>query len=477
MKAAGRPSEGAIGLSRPARVGGRLTSNQQPLCDAMRKCVVFAGLEHAPGVLAGVDLTRIELPTTQRLPPGVLVGVDLRSDDEDDAAEGVLHFASAAGSGVWIDVRGVEVLSWDRATEELAVPSETDTDVVTSTQDAARVKAAAAHGAQLCEPRSPDAWRDLTRYITHDVLQHAGIPCGTKVLPGALADERTSADTSAVVPFFADLGRVPAWSLLRPPAAELVAMTPAQRTAFGYDASARLDWVLAHNALSERALLGEFQLAFVTFLLLSSQLALDHWKALIQLFCSCGADSLARRHELFEAFLTAAAAQFARCDLAELLSDPLVAPTAGSSIVEVCFRQLFESLEGNERLRSAAKRFRAVAVRRCGFDPARTALSDMYAAGEDAPTIVDEDEELGRDDAAAKWRRRPTHAKATGTLAHIQRRTAIETALDNAATSSIAPPSSATATATASLFTVPTAQQQQRSQAGPLSFVQEEADD
>lgn len=406
-----------------------------------RRAVIFAGLERAPGVLVGVDMTRIELPTMQQqLPPGVLFGVDFsrHEEDEDDAAAAVLHFAYACGAGVWVDVRGgVEVLCWDASTEELCCA-----DVSSSARE--KAVSDAAFGAQLCAPQSEGAWAELTKHITGDVLAHAGIPCGTKVLPGALIDELSAdaSSASSVVPFFAGLGRVPVWSALRPPHAFLAEMTPAQRTTFGYDASERLEWVLTHNSISERALVGEFQLAFVCFLLLASQSALEHWKGIIRLLCACGTSALERRPWLFEAFLAAAAAQFARCDLAELLADPLLAPTAsdgGGSLVEVAFRGLFESLAGNERLRRAAKRFRAVAVKRCGFDPARSAAPG--SAEDDAPTLAYDEEDgnggEGSSEVSLRWTTK--HAKTEGSSAHVQRRTAIEAALDAAAPSTHGP--------------------------------------
>jgi A1 cistron-splicing factor AAR2 len=53
-----------------------------------------------------------------------------------------------------------------------------------------------------------------------------------------------------------------------------------------------------------RILLGEFQLAFVTFLMLWSLSALENWKAIIALLCSSG-DAMIGMPALFTNFITA----------------------------------------------------------------------------------------------------------------------------------------------------------------------------
>lgn len=160
-------------------------------------------------------------------------------------------------------------------------------------------------------------WRQLCRHVTARTLERAGVPIGTRVVPGdaAAADDTPGvAQHDQLTPFFASLARTPRFSPVA--ARRLAGMTAAEvrasgarhavrRCTFRADTSqpsvssahVRLQ-VTAYNLrpelrlarlLSEEyggepcAMLGEFELAFVLFLLLSSLPAFEHWKAALHL--------------------------------------------------------------------------------------------------------------------------------------------------------------------------------------------------
>jgi A1 cistron-splicing factor AAR2 len=90
-------------------------------------------------------------------------------------------------------------------------------------------------------------------------------------------------------------------------------MTPGEVSTINIDANARLAHAVAcFGADGWRGLLGEFQLAFVLLMSLSSMAALEQWKRLAHVVCSCAETAVFDYPELYLGFVNALEAQLAR---------------------------------------------------------------------------------------------------------------------------------------------------------------------
>lgn len=131
--------------------------------------------------------------------------------------------------------------------------------------------------------------------------------------------------------------------------------TPAEITKHSLDQSYTLESMLStyENVCD---LIGELQFTFVCFLVGYSLEALDHWKMLVKLLCSCET-AVSHRTQLYSQFIEALEVQ-----LAEIPEDFLVDIVASNNVIYRSLRDLFRtmqtcaSVEG--RLRSRADRFR-----------------------------------------------------------------------------------------------------------------------
>ncbi len=146
------------------------------------------------------------------------------------------------------------------------------------------------------------AWPQLVSHVSADTLSRAGVPTGVHVVPGD-EDLAASRAPGQVVPFFANAARSPRFApvtqrriagmtasevllCVMPSRGRALRSRPArpQVTAYNLSSDARLLHALAqHYGGTVDALLGEFQLAFVLFLLLSSLAALEQWKAVLHM--------------------------------------------------------------------------------------------------------------------------------------------------------------------------------------------------
>ncbi|GLE06169.1 hypothetical protein PINS_up015380 [Pythium insidiosum] len=147
-------------------------------------------------------------------------------------------------------------------------------------------------------------WQRLSCYITHSVLKRCGIELGTLILPGDAAELPSSNATpeNVVAPYFADAPRTVRFTPLARRGVHK--MTTQERTAYLFDkrygsrysndlvyiqicvshsfrlTSSKMLEELLETSFEHKwtELLGEFQLAFVVFLQLSSLAALEQWK-------------------------------------------------------------------------------------------------------------------------------------------------------------------------------------------------------
>lgn len=147
------------------------------------------------------------------------------------------------------------------------------------------------------------AWPLLSDHISPAVLGRAGLAAGVVVQaenscqPDAFEsrpqDASSSGGASLRAPrFVTPRRRLPGMSaaevcLPRSPVM-LHHTKPGQITAFNLNPSLQLSSALVKCGGDPDLLVGEFQLAFITLLLLSSVSALDHWKSIVHLVRSTG---------------------------------------------------------------------------------------------------------------------------------------------------------------------------------------------
>eukprot|EP00240_Pyramimonas_obovata_P004189 CAMPEP_0118952858 /NCGR_PEP_ID=MMETSP1169-20130426/55577_1 /TAXON_ID=36882 /ORGANISM="Pyramimonas obovata, Strain CCMP722" /LENGTH=352 /DNA_ID=CAMNT_0006900199 /DNA_START=111 /DNA_END=1166 /DNA_ORIENTATION=- len=155
-------------------------------------------------------------------------------------------------------------------------------------------------------------WARSAGFITLENLTRAGVPPGTRILPGDPDEDERQKKEGAIAPYFADQGRVARFTPLWPGApAEATGsqrrrvdgMSAAEVTAFNMDSSARLLAVIEqHCGGNWQLLIGEFQLAFALFSMVSSMAAFQQWRDVLQLFCMCD-EALATHPHMFHAFM------------------------------------------------------------------------------------------------------------------------------------------------------------------------------
>ena len=143
-------------------------------------------------------------------------------------------------------------------------------------------------------------------------MRRCGVDCGTRVVAGDPEAETRGDERGGVVPYFDNIQRAPTFTVnavrKRPSG-----MTPAEVSAINIDANARLAHAVAcFGDDGWRGLLGEFQLAFVLLMGLSSMAALEQWKHLAHVVCSCAETAVFDYPELYLGFVDALDAQLAR---------------------------------------------------------------------------------------------------------------------------------------------------------------------
>lgn len=306
-----------------------------------------------------------------------------------------------SGAFVRLGPGEVCVFKWDAATElpTFQVPDE----------ERERVSAAV-HRMELdaglgpYELHTAAEWHELACHVDESVLQRAGVPCGTVVVPGSADDEAAQkpAVAGALRPYFDGLPRVASYTQVDPCQQRAGGeqgtggRRGAELTQFLLDRSEWLGQLLrdeyggggggdAAEEAAGRALVGELQLAFLLFLQLSSLAALEQWKALVHLLCCCDAAML-RRPALFASFLRALEAQL-RLAPSDLFVDALSA----ENFLRASLASLAGATEGAPLappLASQLERFWQFVGERFGGD-ILAELRDADADPDDAPCVVE----------------------------------------------------------------------------------------
>lgn len=369
--------------------------------------VVVIGCEEEKEMELTVDLTRLRaMPLERPFPTGVLFGVRRGPSEQVTERSSQMHFVTLSNcgqgvndvgrAGIWLDESAgpLQVLLWDRH-------DETFTLLPPGAPQHKRIQEMIDGGAQLCEYAYANIWKSFVAGITPRVLERLLVPPGVHTVAGNTNDTgitetqspsstecpETSAQrkerhveallhqraktTGQLTPFFADGagGRVPSWPELYPPTAAIARMPVPERTAFYFDSSQRLEWVLGRCG-GEAALIGGLKVAFVHFLLLACQASLEHWKHVIRMLCTCGESAVCKHTDMFAAFLRGVSAHLLCADFNELLADP---DSSAYEFFEECFGGLYEVLGtecfGSVDLMRASGSLRRALVKRCGIDP------------------------------------------------------------------------------------------------------------
>ena len=338
----------------------------------------FAGVRSLP---CGLHFVAFAAPASDAGGAGERVGEFVECDD------GVTH-----------------VRRWESATESLGAGAGM------GAEDAERAAAAAARGEldrrmAVYPKEASDTWTGLSCFIDRAGLRRCGIDCGTRIAPGDPDAESREAETSGVMPYFDNIQRAPVFTraaVSRAPRG----MSPEEVSALNLDPEARLRHALkCFGEDGWRGLLGEFQLAFVLLIGLSSMAALEQWKHLAHVVCACAETAVFEYPELYSAFIDAISEQLKRagddffvddysdenflrpCLVALMRIDISQAPE--TDMIDLDLQdKLFQISSKLERLdRDVLKKF-DVHLSSEAHD-AKLADADAAEEGEDAPVIVE----------------------------------------------------------------------------------------
>ncbi|ETV89432.1 hypothetical protein H257_00718 [Aphanomyces astaci] len=316
-----------------------------------------------------------------KLIPSGLHFVFYASNGEHDNGNGIRQ-----GFFVEIKPNDVVIRTWSSDTEEL-VPMTREADVENLTR--------AVHGFQLdgnlgaYPQKHAKTWRRLSKYITKEVLAQCGLTVGGTISPGdpdTLSLE--SNDLTTLKPFFPDVAQVARFTPLKKPST--TQRSAGDLTLYHVDSSEHLEWLLSTHFHNDwHALLGELQLSFVLFLLLSSLDALHQWKQFVWLLCSCE-HAVTTQPALFAAFL-----QLMHVHLEQVGADFFQDEIAHDNFIKTSLASLFEILHDDtldaKLLQRAAKLEQFLKQRfQLQFD-----VMGTYAFGGDddsAPTVLLPDE-------------------------------------------------------------------------------------
>lgn len=263
------------------------------------------------------------------VPVGCEFGVDTATWRTGEAFAGVkaipigLHFITTSTSGdasgmrvgefIDVDESGRAIVRrWDASLETFASGCGMDEEDAERRARAARETRAFDKNMAFYPKEIEASWNGLSGYITKDVLNRCGVGVGARVVPGDPDEEARDAAASGVVPYFDNVQRAPMFTVdavSRQPKGK----TPAEVSALNMDPSLRLEHALTcFGGDGWRGLLGEFQLAFVLLMGLSSMAALEQWKKLAHVVTFCAESAVFEHPDLYSGFIDAIKAQLVR---------------------------------------------------------------------------------------------------------------------------------------------------------------------
>lgn len=149
-------------------------------------------------------------------------------------------------------------------------------------------------------------WINLSLFINESVLKNADCGLETPIIAGSVEDivenyslfrrnNHQSSPSQELRPYFPNMGRVPRFVNITKTFSELrdeidcnenLQLRSSLKTALYRDKSSLIDRLIKQDYQdSWETMLGEFQLAFILFLFLFSQPALEQWKLLMSIIC------------------------------------------------------------------------------------------------------------------------------------------------------------------------------------------------
>uniref|UniRef100_K3W8B9 AAR2 splicing factor homolog n=1 Tax=Globisporangium ultimum (strain ATCC 200006 / CBS 805.95 / DAOM BR144) TaxID=431595 RepID=K3W8B9_GLOUD len=227
-------------------------------------------------------------------------------------------------------------------------------------------------------------WHRMTKYISNS---RCGVELGALILPGdsdmLSSDGDAAKRNESVAPFFPDLPRTVRFTSLLKRKNELQ-LSAVERTQYYFDRSTMLEELLASDFGNRwEELVGEFQLAFVVFLQLSSLAALEQWKQFIVMLCSC--DRALHTHtSLFAAFL-----KLLHTHLKQIPEDFFDDETTSANFLRPCLASFFEVLDdvdAPQQLQTPTRQLQQLVQTRFGI------TLSSFDAEEFAPVVVSEEE-------------------------------------------------------------------------------------
>ena len=249
-------------------------------------------------------------------------------------------------------------------------------------------------------------WVRMSGFVTRGTLRRCGVDVGTRIVAGGpgrgRAERRGGTPGDTVFRRRASSGDVHGggdestaeWK----DAGEVSAMN--------LDANVRLEHALGcFEEDGGRGLLGEFQLAFVLLMALSSMEALEQWKRLTHVVCSCAETAVFEHPELYSNFIDALDAQLGRAGedffvddysednflrpcLVSLMRVDVENDAPESDVVDVDAQRVLDSISGKlEKLaKDVKKKFDADLVE----EAREQKLADAESGeGEDGPVVVE----------------------------------------------------------------------------------------
>jgi len=248
------------------------------------------------------------------------------------------------------------------------------------------------------------SWRALSGFITRETLARCGIGQGTRVVPGDPDAEIRAAQIGGLTPYFDDVPRAPVFTheaVSRQPKG----MSPQEVSAMNMEPALRLEHALTcFGEDGWRGLVGEFQLAFVLLVGLSSMCALEQWKRLAHVVCACADVAVFAHADLYVNFIDAIEAHLDRAGedffVDDFSDDNFLRPCLVSLMqidVNNCPKDEITDIDFEEKLgmiEKKLKRLADVVKRKFNINLIKEALEQRQRdtddpAEEDAPIIVE----------------------------------------------------------------------------------------
>eukprot|EP00055_Hartaetosiga_balthica_P005444 m.15971 g.15971 ORF g.15971 m.15971 type:complete len:394 (-) comp4551_c0_seq1:123-1304(-) len=245
------------------------------------------------------------------------------------------------------------------------------------------------------------SWTSLTKFITHPTLQRVQPTCGyvssAPIMQGVsgVMGKRGSKEESGAQKF------KDSWKHLQPVDGTSFSFTSiptrlfppgcsgADLTKHSMDKSYTLEYVLSQIPEGENGFVGEFQLAFIIFLVGQVFEGFEQWKAFVHLLCSCD-DAIIQRPGLFAKFLECMHEQ-----MNQVPSDFFIDVLSNNNFLCSTLKDFYERLDAavfgeevdntvRKNLMKAATSLKKLILDRFGWDVSDGGDDD----GEDDPIVV-----------------------------------------------------------------------------------------